>query len=218
MKKERLLLRLMIYLAGIFMVSLGIVLCKKSELGISPISSVPYVLEYIVPVSFGTLTMFFHLANTIIQMILLKRIKDWRLISQIPLAFIFGQTINGIQKYLIIDDQNIWIRCIALILSVLFTAGGMVCMLNMKLISNPPDGTVKEISEKTKIKFGNVKIFYDITMVVISVLLGIVFCRKIIGIGIGTLVSAIFIGKCVSGINFMLKYFHIKFKRTENMG
>ena len=63
MKKERLLFRLMIYLAGIFMVSLGIVLCKKSELGISPISSVPYVLEYIVPVSFGTLTMFFHLAN-----------------------------------------------------------------------------------------------------------------------------------------------------------
>lgn len=217
MKKERLLLRLMIYLVGIFMVSLGIVLCKKSELGISPISSVPYVLEYIVPVSFGTLTMFFHLANTLIQMILLKKIKDWRLILQIPLAFIFGQTINGIQKYLVIDGQSIWMRCIALILSVLFTAVGMVCMLNMKLISNPPDGTVKEISEKTKMKFGNVKICYDITMVVISVLLGVLFCRKVIGIGIGTLVSAIFIGKCVSGINFILEHSRVKFKRADDM-
>jgi len=217
MKKERLLLRLMIYLVGIFMVSLGIVLCKKSELGISPISSVPYVFEYIVPVSFGTLTMFFHLTNTMIQMILLKKIKDWRLILQIPLAFIFGQTINGIQKYLVIDSQSIWVRCIALILSVLFTAVGMVCMLNMKLISNPPDGTVKEISEKTKMKFGNVKIFYDITMVVISILLGVLFCRKVIGIGMGTLVSAIFIGKCVSGINFILEHSQIKFKRADDM-
>ncbi|HJJ90230.1 MAG TPA: DUF6198 family protein [Methanocorpusculum sp.] len=213
MKKERLLLRCMIFLMGMFMVSLGIVLCKKSELGISPISTVPYVLEYIVPVSFGTLMMFFHMANTMIQMILSKKIKDWRLILQIPFAFIFGQTINVIQKYLVIDSQSIWVRCIALILSVLFTAGGMVCMLNMKLISNPPDGTVKKISEKTRMKFGNVKIFYDATMVVISILLGVVFCRKVVGVGVGTLVSAICVGKCVSGINSILDHCRIKFKR-----
>ena len=40
--------RVFIYLLGIFFVSLGIVLCKKCNLGISPISSITFVLEEIV--------------------------------------------------------------------------------------------------------------------------------------------------------------------------
>ncbi len=200
MKKSNQLFRIMIYLLGIILVSLGIVLCKKSNLGISPISSVPYVLEYIVPLSFGTLTMLFHFVNVLIQMVLLKKIWDYKILLQIPLSWIFGQTINLFQKCIYINEQNIWWQCTALILSVLLTAIGMVCMLNMKLIANPPDGTVKEISQKSNILFGNVKVMYDVTMVIISVLLGLIFCKKILGIGIGTLISAIFIGKCVSVI------------------
>lgn len=197
--------RILIYLLGIVLVSIGIVLCKKSNLGISPISSVPYVLEYIVPISFGALTMLFHLVNIVAQMALVKKVWDIKLLLQIPLAVVFGQTINFFQKCISIDNGNAGMQWLALGMSVLFTAVGMVCMLDMKLVTNPPDGVVKEISEKYSLKFGNVKIMYDVTMVIISVLLGIICCKKIMGIGIGTLVSAIFIGKCVSLINHVIK-------------
>ena len=194
-------IRGVIYIAGILFVSAGIVLCKKSGLGISPISSVPYVLEYVVPMSFGTLTMLFHLINTGIQMLIRKKIWDAKLLLQIPLAWLFGQTINFFQRYISMNDQNILWQCMALLLSIVFTALGMVCMLNMHLIVNPPDGAVKEISGRTGLKFGNVKILYDISMVVISQAAGIVFCGDIKGVGIGTLLSAVLIGRMVTGIN-----------------
>lgn len=50
------ILRSGVYFAGLLSVSLGIVLCVKCGYGISPISSVPYALEFVVPLSFGTLS------------------------------------------------------------------------------------------------------------------------------------------------------------------
>lgn len=190
--------RLLIYCVGILLVSAGIVLCKYSSLGISPISTVPYVLEKILPVSFGALTMYFHFANTAVQMALRKTIKDPKLLLQIPLAFAFGQTINLMQRILYVDQNSLVMRWIALGLGIVLTAAGMVCMLLQDLVANPPDGTVKEISEKTGWKFGNVKIGYDIAMVVIAALIGLIFLHTITGIGIGTLLSALLTGRCVS--------------------
>lgn len=69
---QKVIYRLGIYIAGIILVSLGIILCVKCELGVSPISSVPYVLGYVTPLTFGTLTMLFHFCNSMIQYVLEK--------------------------------------------------------------------------------------------------------------------------------------------------
>ena len=70
---KNLIYRLGIYIIGVISVSLGIVLCVKCELGVSPISSIPYVLGYLTPLTFGTLTMLFHFCNSMIQYILEKK-------------------------------------------------------------------------------------------------------------------------------------------------
>lgn len=45
----------LMFLAGLFYMGLGIGLVTKSNLGTSPISSVPYVLSMTLPISMGTL-------------------------------------------------------------------------------------------------------------------------------------------------------------------
>lgn len=191
---------LAIYLLGIFLVPAGIVLCKKSELGISPISCVLYVIETFTPLSFGTLTMLFHLANTFAQIILTKQILSRKLLLQIPLAMVFGQTIDLLQRSFSLDTFPLWLRCIALLASVAITAAGMVCMLTVGWVANPPDGAVKEIGIKAGIPFGTAKVMYDSGVVILSIILGLLFCGKILGVGIGTVVSALLTGRCTAAI------------------
>lgn len=54
--------------------------------------------------------------------------------------------IDGFNQLIIIDSRITFFKILALVFSILFTALGMVCMLDMNLIQNPPDGTVKQIS------------------------------------------------------------------------
>lgn len=71
-------------------------------------------------------------------------------------------------------------------------------MIRMQLIQNPPDGLVKVLSQKTKIELGKMKIIYDWSAVAISSVVGFIVFRYPVGFGIGTIVSAIFVGKTVT--------------------
>lgn len=183
---------------GLVLVSLGIVLCKKCGLGISPISSIPYVLEEAVPVSFGTLTMGFHLANILLQLVLTREMGNVRILLQIPVAFLFGQVIDILQKLIQFDEGRILNQGIALALSVFFTALGMVLMIHMDLVQNPPDGLVKLISQKSGRELGQVKIIYDTVCVAISAAVGLALLGRVKGMGIATVVSAVFVGRTVT--------------------
>lgn len=191
-------LRLCLYFIGMVLLSLGIILCVKCGLGISPISSIPYVLKFIVPLSFGTLTMLFHLINSLIQYLLEGKLINLRILLQIPVAVLLGILIDLFEELLPLDPDNLFFKCTLLIFSVFFTALGMVFMVNMDLVQNPPDGTVKLLSCRRETSMGKIKILYDIACVAISLLLALIFLRRPEGFGAATVVSAIFVGKSLS--------------------
>lgn len=203
--KTSMVKRVGIYLLGIVLVSLGIILCKKCNLGISPISSIPFVLEDIVPVSFGMLTIFFHLANIFLQLLLIHKIENMQILLQIPVAVLFGRIIDCLQKYIIFDNEFIINQAIALILSIFFTALGMVSMISMDLVQNPPDGLVRAISQKTGRELGKTKMAYDAICVLVSVVIGLIFLGKVRGMGIATVVSALFVGRTVTWLKKIWK-------------
>lgn len=187
-----------IYFAGMVTVSAGIVLCVKCGLGISPISSVPYVLSLITPLSFGTATMLFHLANTLFQYIAEGKRLNMKVLLQIPIAFLFGVIIDFTKALMNFQAENILFKISLMILSIVLTALGMHMMLSVRLVQNPPDGTVKLMAEKLGKETGTVKIYYDISMTSISILLGWVVLHRIEGFGIATLMSAVFVGKTLT--------------------
>ena len=203
--------RLLIYFSGIILVSAGIVLCKKCNLGLSPVSSIPFVAEDIIPLSFGTLTMLFHLINITLQSIL-GRTVNLKILLQVPIAIIFGQVINLFQLLFNFTADTWYIQLLTLILSVVFTALGMICMIHMQLVQNPPDGLVHLISQKTQLDLGKVKIIYDISCVLISLIISFLCFHEFRGFGIATIVSALAVGKLVS---FFTPYF-FRFFRQSN--
>ena len=211
-EKIKMPIRLSVYLLGICCICLGIVLCKKCNMGISPISSIPFVLESVVPINFGVLTMFYHFLNTIIQIIISGKITV-KLFLQFVLGAVFGQIINLFQLILNFETDNIAVGIILLIGSVFFTALGMVLMINMNLIQNPPDGLVHLIAEKTDKKLGNVKIIYDICCVVISLTISFICLGKFSGFGAATIVSAFCVGRLVT---FLSPHFTPILKKLES--
>lgn len=197
-KSTNTVIRFLIYLVGILLVSLGIVLCKRSNLGISPISSIPFVLEDLLPLSFGTLTMLFHFVNIALQLILSRQVKNIRILLQIPLAFVFGVVIDWMQTWVVFDGTFIAYQVVSLAGSIFFTALGMVFMIHMDLIQNPPDGFVRQLSQKMNVELGKVKIFYDCFCVALSTVIGLLFLGKAKGLGIATVLSMLLVGRTVT--------------------
>ncbi len=195
--------RLEIYILGMVFVSLGIVLCVKCELGVSPISSVPYVLGYLTPFTFGTLTMLFHFCNCIVQYILEKKLFNVKVLLQIPVAFLFGVIIDFFKNMMRFHAENFVFKIFLMIMSIILTALGMHFMLSMQLIQNPPDGTVNILASLLDKNIGTIKICYDILMVVVSIILGFAFLHGLKGFGIATIFSAVFVGKTLT---LMKKY------------
>ena len=190
--------RLCIYFAGIWIVSAGIVMCVKCGLGISPVSSVPYVLSLTLPLSLGTATMLFHLVNIIVQYILERKWINVKVFLQVPVAFLFGWVIDFLKKLFRFEAPNMAVQIMFLAVSIFLTALGMVFMLNMQLVQNPPDGTVKLLSSLLEKDMGNIKIIYDVLMTLISVIYSMLLLGKIRGFGIATVLSAILVGKVLS--------------------
>lgn len=163
-----------------------------------PINSVPYVLSLASSPTLGTYTMFFHFSNTLIQYIMGKKLWNPKVFLQVQVAFLFGRLIDLLKSVLIFPVTNLGGQVLCLAASIFFTAVGMVFMVNMQLIQNPPDGTVKAFSMKLNKEMGKVKIVYDCSMVILSVLLGVIFLGRVEGFGAATILSAIFVGKTLS--------------------
>ncbi|MBQ7437048.1 MAG: hypothetical protein IJV30_06965 [Oscillospiraceae bacterium] len=196
---RRVLLHLTIYICGLISVCAGIVLCKKCAMGMSPVSSIPYVLSLALPLTFGQLTMCFHFVNIAGQMILQKKILI-KTSLQIVLALAFSTIIDWFDTVIRVNSDILIFAILSLIFSIIFTALGMVLMVWADLVQNPVDGFVKQVSDMTALPLGRVKIFYDISCVLISFILSFILLRRLTGFGIATLASAYFVGKCVGWI------------------
>lgn len=84
------ILRCFVLIVALFIMSLGIALSAKANLGVSPISCTPYVLSLALPLTMGTVTILMHLSFVAVQAALLKRQFRPAHLLQIPVVFIFG--------------------------------------------------------------------------------------------------------------------------------
>lgn len=189
--------RLSIYILGVFFLGYGIVLCVKCEMGVSPINSIPYVISHFIPLTLGTLSLFFYLVNILFQLLISPRKCYSGILLQLPISLIFGLVID-LWDSLIPACETFFGRCTFLCGSLFFTALGIMLIVNARLVPDPPTGTVQAISRATKKNLGTVKIVYDISCVGISLLISVLFAHRNIGFGFATLASALCVGRILA--------------------
>ena len=84
------------------------------------------------------------------------------------------------------------------------TGLGVVMSVDMRLVPNPGDGIVQTIADRSGKSLGLTKNLFDIGCIVFSVTLGLICRGKLIGIGIGTLVAMLGVGRAVALFNLLL--------------
>lgn len=193
--------RVIIYICGIFLLALGGVLAIKSNLGASPISSLPLSMSRVSNISLGTAATMLFIIYVAIQIILLRRNFKKLQLLQIIFAVFFGQIMNFLNLIIDINIESIYMKILICIISFFITATGVVLTITANIVPVAPDGLVQVISLKQSIDFGKAKIYFDCTVVIVSVLILMFNGQTLEGLGIGTILSAVLVGRIVFIIN-----------------
>jgi predicted membrane protein len=71
-KNDNIKIRLVVYLIGLFIMTLGISMSVKSNLGVSPVSSIPYTITCITGLEMGKAAILFHIVLVALQFVILR--------------------------------------------------------------------------------------------------------------------------------------------------
>ncbi|NLA87363.1 MAG: hypothetical protein GX847_08825 [Clostridiales bacterium] len=199
--------KFIIYLLGMFILALGIAFSVKSNLGVSPVTSVPLVLAEISGLTLGTMTAFVYILNMALQAVILRREYKPINLLQIAVSFLFGFFTDAalwLTAFLPVTGNYV-VRVIYLALGIAFVALGIFFYLTTSLMALPTDGTVQTITHKGGFKLHKVKIVYDSVSTVLAIILSLIFLRGIEGIGIGTVAAALGVGRLLGAFSSLLK-------------
>lgn len=190
--------RIVLLLAGMFLMALGIASLVSARIGTTPVSALPLVTGEIFGVSLGVATFFVNVIFVCLQILLLR--SRFRLLSliQIPLVFLFGVFIDVNMHWVgIVYGDNYLVNLALSVFSNLFLALGIMGLLAADISMMPAEGLVLAIALTFGGNFGTLKITFDVVTVILSATLGFLILGAPVGIREGTLISAFAVGYLV---------------------
>ena len=203
--KKKMAWRNGIYLVGMTVLALGITLNTLSGLGTSAIISMPYTVSRGASYSFANLTLLLYCVFVAAEFVIKGKQRSRLDLLQIPLSIVFTRFMALFQ--LIITYQNGFMPTdlLVLVIGILLTGIGAATTVDMMLIPNPGDGIVNSISMRTGKELGLCKNCFDLGSVTCSALIGFAFGKPLLGIGLGTLLSMLGVGRVMAIWNRMVK-------------
>lgn len=188
--------RYLLLLAGLSIMAFGVAFSIKASLGTSPISSVPFVVSLFTPLTVGTATITMHCVFILMQILILR--KDYHLIQlmQLPVAFFFGYLTDfGVWAVRGISCNTYWQQWIVCLIGILLVAVGVSFEVKAGVVVLAGEGVVLAVCKVLpKIKFGYMKVGFDVTLVVIACILSFVFTGHLQGVREGTVAAALLVG------------------------
>ena len=200
MKKLEIAKRYLLFMIGLFLSALGVACTKHAALGVSPISSVPNVLNLrFSAVSMGNWLIIWNCLLIVGQILILRRRFQPIQLLQVPLSFLFGYfTDFGLWCVSVLPENVYLVRLALVLLGVVLLGFGISLTVIADVIMNAGEAFVKAVSDQTKKEFGNVKIVFDITNVALSVALSLLlFGGSVKGTREGTVIAALCTGMVV---------------------
>lgn len=200
MSKKETAKRYVLFVISLFISALGVAFTKHGELGVSPISSVANVMS--IKLDFFSLGIWLIIWNCVLILgqilILRKKFKPIQLL-QIPLSFLFGYfTDFGLRLVGFIPAESYIMRLVIVFIGIVILGFGVSLSVSANVIMNSGEAFVKAISDTTNKNFGNVKIAFDVSCVVLALILSLLFFDfTIVGTREGTIISALCTGLVV---------------------
>jgi len=197
-KTKRTGARLILYVLGLFLITLGISLAIRTDLGVSPISAVPYALTRITGVNIGITTVVFQSLLVGLEALLLRREFRLKMLLQIPAGALFGYLVN-FSSWLIAGipmPTALVPRLVLALVSPVITGLGLFFYIPADVITLSPDAAMTAIAKVAKIPASRAKVLLDLSSVALALAACLVMMGEMGAVGAGAVISALLVGPC----------------------
>lgn len=197
--------RVLIYLGGMLVLALGLILNTKSGMGASAIISMAYTVSQGMGWNFADMTLILYCLFVVAELIIDGKHRTWTTILQIPLSIVFTRFMNLFAVFFTYENGYLPTDLLVLAAGIICTGIGAAITVDMQIIPNPGDGIVASVSRRIGKELGLTKNFFDIGCVTISVVMGLCFGNPLLGVGLGTFLSMIGVGRVIALFNHLCK-------------
>ena len=198
--------RYLLFAVSLFVNALGIAFITRALLGTSPITSVTYVLSMFTPLTIGQWTILFNLSFMVFELFFMTRKdlrSDWQAyLMQVPISLCFGLFIDLSMNILFwLHPADYFLEVVSLLVGCCILAAGIALEVKASVAMVAGEYFVKSIARRLRKDFGFVKLSFDVTLVILSCVLSLVFMGGIYGVREGTVVAALIVGPIVHFIS-----------------
>ena len=176
--------------------ALGVTFSVKSSLGVSPVTSLAHVASLITHIDLGVCTTLSYVLYLIIEFVILR--QDFRpdMLLQLIASLIFGALVTLATRLtgFIPVPATYPVRFVYLLISIPLVAFGVMLYTSTQIWPTPGDGLPLALSRRIGKPVPNCKIITDCCIVALSVILSLLFFRRLNGIREGTVISALTVG------------------------
>jgi len=207
--------RFLFFSLGLFLCVAGVVCSTRSGFGVSPVTAVAFSLSKTMVWSMAQINLMLYLAMVAVEFLIRGKDRRWRDLLQIPMSIAFNVLLGWMDQAVPVWDASMGGRVLLLVAAVVFCGTGIFLLANMDLMVTPPDGLLKAIVDVSGKNMGLVKNTIDFTCVAVSFIVdAFLGDGPFSGIGIGTVVCMLFIGRVV---HLWERYFKTNILRLAKM-
>lgn len=197
----------LLWLLGIVFVAFGVSICSKADLGVSMIAAPAFVVCEAVQavwsgLSVGVTEYIIQGLMLVILCIVLRRF-DWRYLLAFAVAVLYGYVLNFFLWLMDgVSFDTVFLRWLMLLVGDVVTAFGVACFFRTYMPLQVYELFVAELSRCFALDINKVKWAFDISLLIISILLALtlfgdagrfdwssLYYRSFHSIGLGTLVT-----------------------------
>lgn len=196
-------IRFPMYLLGLFIVTIGVAVSVKANLGVAPVSSIPYAMTCVWGIEMGKATIIFYIFLILLQALILRKKVKLATFLQLAIGIVFGYftTFSNWCMTFLPDAESMFIRIPMMLLSVFLIALGLFFYIPANILPIPPDGTTQNIAMITGREFSKVKVIFDVSLVLGALVICLITIKSLGSVGIGTVVAAVMVGTTLGWIN-----------------
>lgn len=206
----------MLLVVSLFIMTLGVALCVRSELGSSVISTIPLVLTlageegFIKSLTIGEWTYVMNFVLVGLQILILRKKFEPAQLFQLIIGFLFGWLLDlNMTLTETLPIAGTFPKVLAQFIGCTVLAIGIAFEIRCGSVTMPGEGLPAAIAKLTGRPFPKIKIYVDISLVAIAVALGFYFFKGWMWqvVGGGTLFAMIYVGAAVKMIAPRLGWF-----------
>lgn len=195
--------RFLFMIVGLIVTALGLAVCVRADLGISPITTLAYALNKAFPaLTLGTYVFFQHIVFFILTVALLRKdFKPFQLL-QLPCSFLFGYFVDFWELLLRELKCDSYIsRVVLLLIGCAVVALGFSMSYTSRVALEANTAFLNALSHCTGKPYSTLKTLTNVLIVIMAAVVGLFFLHAIVGIREGTVVAALIVGPIAGFFN-----------------